>query len=49
MFVARGANVNATNSDGATPLHDAATRADVSIMEALLEQGAQTHHKCHKG
>ena len=36
----QGADVNKTNADGATPLHDAAARGDLGVLTAFIECGA---------
>ena len=46
---ARGGDVNAANSDGATPLHDAVARGDEAIVRILLEHQANPHIQCYKG
>ncbi|XP_071527220.1 uncharacterized protein [Panulirus ornatus] len=48
-LIARGADVNAANSDGATPLHDAVARGDEAIVRLLLEHDANPHIQCYKG
>ncbi|XP_042215354.1 uncharacterized protein LOC121861551 isoform X1 [Homarus americanus] len=48
-LIARGADVNAANSDGATPLHDAVARGNESIIRILLEHDANPHIQCYKG
>src|SRR5262245_30841861 len=39
-LIAQGADVNAAEADGATPLHLAAEREDRDVVRALLERGA---------
>lgn len=41
VLAAHGADVNRRDSFGATPLHDAAARGDVSMVNALLDCGAK--------
>lgn len=48
-LIARGADVNAANSDGATPLHDAVARGDENIVRILLDHDANPHIQCYKG
>ncbi|KAK3858719.1 hypothetical protein Pcinc_035106 [Petrolisthes cinctipes] len=48
-LIARGADVNAGNTDGATPLHDAVARGDEAIVRILLEHDANPHIQCYKG
>ena len=40
LLVSHGANVNARNSAGATPLHDAALAGQAAVITILLDQGA---------
>jgi ankyrin repeat protein len=40
-LLARGAGVNARNSTGATPLHDAALAGNADLARLLIEKGAQ--------
>ena len=40
LLVGRGAEVNRTNSEGCTALHDAVGRGDENVVMALLEAGA---------
>ena len=47
--VERKACVNAVNTDGASPLHDALNRGEMSIVEELLEAGASTSIRPHAG
>nr|XP_045591996.1 uncharacterized protein LOC123753983 isoform X1 [Procambarus clarkii]XP_045591997.1 uncharacterized protein LOC123753983 isoform X1 [Procambarus clarkii] len=48
-LIARGADINAANSDGATPLHDAVARGDENIVRILLDHDANPHIQCYKG
>jgi ankyrin repeat protein len=41
MLLDHGAKVNARNSYGSTPLHDAALSGQRQIVEMLLERGAE--------
>ena len=36
LLIKKGAQVNARNSDGATPLHDAVRRGDISVVNVCL-------------
>lgn len=40
LLCRNGAEVNMTNADGGTPLHDAAIRGDQGIVRVLLDHGA---------
>ena len=40
LVSARGADLNAYNSEGFTPLHDAVKRGEAGIVEELLNYGA---------
>jgi ankyrin repeat protein len=40
LLVSHGANVNARNSAGATPLHDAALAGQAAVIAILLDRGA---------
>ncbi|HEY7790518.1 MAG TPA: ankyrin repeat domain-containing protein [Vicinamibacterales bacterium] len=42
-LLGQGANVNATDGDGATALHYAAWRGDAALAETLLAHGANVH------
>ena len=44
-----GADVNARDSDGATPLHFAADRGAIEVARCLLEAGADVHAKDSTG
>ncbi|XP_015587656.1 uncharacterized protein LOC107264182 [Cephus cinctus] len=48
-LIERGADVNSENGCGATPLHDAVNRADVSICQELLQYGANPLVRAVKG
>lgn len=41
-LIQAGANVNAVDKRGATPLHAAASKCEVALLKALLDSGAQT-------
>lgn len=49
LLMAHGADVNAVNSIGGTPLHNAAARANPEIVERLLAAGAQANARNHNG
>eukprot|EP00729_Bicosta_minor_P018172 gene18172-21347_t len=40
LLCSNGADVNMQNTDGATPLHDAASRGDLGVLTAFIECGA---------
>ena len=42
LLVEHGFNINAVNSDGCTPLHDAVQRKDFNIVKLFLDSGADT-------
>lgn len=42
-------DVNAINSDGTTPLHDAVLRGDVDIVKELVAHGADINAKATGG
>ena len=43
VLIAHGANVNAVNTFGNTPLHEAASGDNPSIVQMLLEAGELSH------
>ena len=49
LLLKRGANVNAANADGCTPLHDAVQRKDAAIVKILLDAGADVSTKAING
>lgn len=49
LSTARGADVNALNSAGATPLHDAVARGLIPVVATLLDHGANLRLIAHKG
>lgn len=49
VFTDRGADVNAVNSLGDTPLHDAVARGDIDVVEELLRAGANPFIRSIKG
>ncbi|KAH0951694.1 hypothetical protein HN011_012504 [Eciton burchellii] len=48
-LIDKGADVNAENGCGATPLHDAVNRGDVAICQELLQVGANPLIRATKG
>src|SRR5690606_34893505 len=42
-LIEQGADVNATQPDGTTPLHWAAYKLDLELVRMLLERGAEPH------
>ncbi|EZA52531.1 uncharacterized protein LOC105281834 [Ooceraea biroi] len=48
-LIDKGADVNAENGCGATPLHDAVNRGDVAICQELLQAGANPLVRATKG
>lgn len=45
----KGANVNAKDKDGDTPVHDAALRGHKDIVELLLAEGADANARDNSG
>ena len=45
-LIAAGADVNAKNEDGETPLYWPAVRGDTEIVEILRAAGADSHKSC---
>jgi len=43
QLIEKGAEANAVNADGCSPLHDAAQRKDLDIVKVLLNAGADPH------
>ena len=43
LLLNHGASVNAVNNDGVTPLHDAASRGHVDILQVLLNHAASVN------
>ena len=48
-LLAKGAEVNARNPHGWTPLHVAAAGGDPAVIALLLQQGADVHAQSHIG
>ncbi|XP_008556256.1 uncharacterized protein LOC103577419 [Microplitis demolitor] len=48
-LIDRGADVNAENGCGATPLHEAVNRGDITICQELLLAGANPHTRALQG
>jgi len=48
-LLARGAEVNARNAYGWTPLHVAAAGGDPAVITLLLQHGADVHAQSHIG
>ena len=49
LLVSSNFNVNAVNTDGCSPLHDAVQRKDESIVKILMEAGADINHVATHG
>jgi TolA-binding protein len=49
LFLAKGADVNAKNEDGYTPLHRAAEQGEKDVAELLLAKGADVNAKNKSG
>ena len=49
LLIENGADVNATNQDGATPLHAAAFFGEVDVARILIEKGARTNARNMEG
>ncbi|MBN2461630.1 MAG: ankyrin repeat domain-containing protein [Candidatus Cloacimonetes bacterium] len=45
----KGADVNAADTSGITPLHDAAWRGDVKVVRFLVENGAKVNTRSNQG
>ena len=48
-LLAKGAEVNARNAHGWTPLHVAAAGGDAAVIALLLQHGADVHAQSHIG
>jgi ankyrin repeat protein len=48
-LLAKGAEVNARNAHGWTPLHVAAAGGDPAVIALLLQHGADVHARSHIG
>ena len=48
-LLAKGAEVNASNAHGWTPLHVAAAGGDPAVVALLLKHGAHVHAQSHIG
>jgi ankyrin repeat protein len=49
LLLARGANVNATQAEGFTALHEAAFAGDAALAKILLDAGANKSQKTPEG
>jgi hypothetical protein len=49
LLIKRGANVNAKDSTGKTPLHDVAYDGSLSVLKLLIENGADVNAQDNKG
>ena len=49
LLLSNNFNVNAVNTEGCSPLHDAVQRKDESIVKILLEAGADINHVATNG
>jgi hypothetical protein len=49
LLLEAGANVNATEAGGFTPLHQAAAAGNLEILAVLLENGARRDMRCDQG
>ena len=49
VLLAKGAQVNARNAHGWTPLHVAAAGGDPAVIALLLQHGADVHAQSHIG
>jgi len=49
VLLAKGAQVNARNAHGWTPLHVAAAGGDPAVITLLLQHGADVHAQSHIG
>lgn len=45
LLISSGADVNATDGDGMTPMFN----KEIELMKVLIEAGADIHHKSNKG